>query len=86
MARYTGAELQIVPQRRSKAFPKRREMLYCTKCAVQRRNLCSGPAWPEPEEKSEVRLQLREKQKARRLYGLFRRASSRNTFEKAVSK
>ena len=61
------------------------ERCYSTKCAIERRNYAPGQHGQARKKQSEYGLQLREKQKAKRFYGVPE-TQFRNTFEKAENK
>ncbi|NLP30532.1 MAG: 30S ribosomal protein S4 [Clostridiales bacterium] len=83
MARYTGPSCRLCRREGQKLFLKG-ERCYSTKCGIERRNYAPGQHGQGRRSKStEYGLQLREKQKAKRFYGLLE-AQFRNYFEKAA--
>ncbi len=84
MARYTDANCKLCRREGQKLFLKG-ERCYSTKCAIERRNYAPGQHGQSRKKQSEYGLQLREKQKAKRFYGVPE-TQFRNTFEKAVKK
>lgn len=85
MARYTDANCRLCRREGQKLFLKG-ERCYSTKCAMEKRNFPPGQHGQGRRSKvSEYGLQLREKQKAKRFYGL-QETQFRNLFEKAARK
>ena len=85
MARYTGPSCRLCRREGQKLFLKG-ERCYSTKCAVDRRSYAPGQHGQSRRVKiTEYGLQLREKQKAKRFYGLME-AQFRNYFDKASKK
>ena len=84
MARYTDANCKLCRREGQKLFLKG-ERCYSTKCAIERRNYAPGQHGQARKKQSEYGLQLREKKKAKRLYGVPE-TQFRNTFEKAENK
>ena len=70
MARYTGADCRLCRREGAKLFLKG-DRCYSEKCALERRNYAPGEAGKKRVKESEYRLQLREKQKTKRIYGLL---------------
>ena len=70
MARYTGADCRLCRRETTKLFLKG-DRCYTDKCAVERRPFPPGQAGKKRPRDSEYRGQLREKQKAKRIYGLL---------------
>jgi len=70
MARYTGADCRLCRREGSKLFLKG-DRCYTDKCALERRNFPPGDAGRKRPRDSEYRIQLREKQKTKRIYGLL---------------
>ncbi len=70
MARYTGADCRLCHRETTKLFLKG-DRCYTDKCAVERRPFPPGQAGKKRPRDSEYRVQLREKQKAKRIYGLL---------------
>lgn len=84
MARYTDANCKLCRREGQKLFLKG-ERCYSTKCAIERRNYAPGQHGQARKKQSEYGLQLREKQKAKRFYGVPE-TQFRNLFEKAAKK
>ena len=84
MARYTGANCRLCRREGQKLFLKG-DRCYGGKCALERRNYAPGQHGQMRKKSSEYGLQLREKQKAKRFYGM-QETQFRNLFDKAVSK
>lgn len=84
MARYTDASCRLCRRESQKLFLKG-ERCYSPKCAVEKRNYAPGQHGQSRKKVSEYGLQLREKQKAKRFYGLLE-TQFRNYFEKAAKK
>jgi small subunit ribosomal protein S4 len=85
MARYTGPSCRQCRREGQKLFLKG-ERCYSTKCAVDKRAYAPGQHGQSRRAKiTEYGLQLREKQKAKRFYGLLE-AQFRNYFDKASKK
>lgn len=70
MARYTGAVCRQCRRENQKLFLKG-DRCYTDKCAIERRNYAPGEAGKKRIKESEYRLQLREKQKTKRIYGVL---------------
>lgn len=70
MARYRGSVCKICRRENTKLFLKGERCL-TDKCALERRPFPPGEHGRRPRKQSEYSLQLREKQKARRMYGLL---------------
>lgn len=70
MARYTGADCRLCRREGVKLFLKG-DRCYSDKCGVERRPYAPGQAGKKRPRDSEYRIQLREKQKAKRIYGLL---------------
>lgn len=70
MARYTGADCRLCRREGTKLFLKG-DRCYGDKCAVERRPYPPGQAGKKRPRDSEYRVQLREKQKTKRIYGLL---------------
>ena len=84
MARYIDASCRLCRRERQKLFLKGTKC-YTEKCPVERRAYPPGPHGQSRRQKvSEYGLQLREKQKIRRMYGLLE-TQFRNYFEKSLS-
>ena len=84
MARYTDANCKLRRREGQKLFLKG-ERCYSSKCAIERRNYAPGQHGQARKKQSEYGLQLREKQKAKRFYGVPE-TQFRNLFEKAAKK
>lgn len=84
MARYTGANCRLCRREGQKLFLKG-DRCYGAKCALERKNYAPGQHGQGRKKTSEYGLQLREKQKAKRFYGL-QETQFRNLFEKAASR
>lgn len=76
MARYIGAACKLCRRESQKLFLKGTRC-YSDKCAITRRNSLPGQHGKGRKKTSEYGLQLREKQKTRRFYGILE-----NQFEK----
>lgn len=70
MARYTGASCKLCRREETKLFLKG-DRCYTTKCAMEKRPYAPGQHGQRRKKVSEYGLQLREKQKARRIYGIL---------------
>ncbi len=70
MARYTGADCRLCRREGVKLFLKG-DRCYMDKCAVEKRPYPPGMAGKRRPRDSEYRVQLREKQKTKRIYGLL---------------
>ncbi|MCX7970810.1 MAG: 30S ribosomal protein S4 [Negativicutes bacterium] len=81
MARYTGAECRQCRREGAKLFLKG-DRCYSDKCSFSRRGYAPGQHGQGRKKVSEYGLQLREKQKARRIYGILER-QFRTYFRKA---
>ena len=81
MARYTGSVCRLCRREGTKLFLKG-DRCYTQKCAVDKRAYGPGEHGQGRKKVSEYGLQLREKQKARRLYGILER-QFRNYFAEA---
>ena len=84
MARYTGPVCKLCRREGMKLFLKGERCL-TEKCAIERRSYPPGEHGRGRIKQSEYLLQLREKQKARRYYGLLER-QFRTYYEKAARK
>ena len=84
MARYTDANCRLCRREGQKLFLKG-ERCYSSKCALEKRNYAPGQHGQSRKKTSEYGLQLREKQKAKRFYGL-QETQFRNLFDKADRK
>jgi small subunit ribosomal protein S4 len=81
MARYTGPDCKLCRREGVKLFLKG-ERCMTKKCAIERRPTPPGPHQQRRRKPSEYGLQLREKQKARRIYGVLE-MQFRKTFTEA---
>ena len=70
MARYTEASCRLCRREGQKLFLKG-ERCFTEKCSVQKRAYAPGQHGQQKKKMSEYGLQLREKQKARRFYGIL---------------
>ncbi len=81
MARYSGSVCRLCRREGAKLYLKG-DRCYTGKCAVDKRGYAPGQHGQSRKKISEYGIQLREKQKARRIYGLLEN-QFRNYFEKA---
>lgn len=88
MARYTGSVCRLCRREGLKLYLKG-DRCYTPKCAIDRRAYAPGAHGQGRKKVSEYGLQLREKQKARRIYGIlenqFRRYFERAERQKGVT-
>lgn len=84
MARYTESVCRLCRREGEKLFLKG-ERCYTNKCSVARRAHAPGQHGQQRKKMSEYGVQLREKQKARRFYGVLE-SQFRKYFEMAVNK
>jgi len=70
MARYTDASCRLCRREGEKLFLKSTRC-YTDKCAISRRSYAPGQHGQAKKKQSEYGLQLREKQKAKRFYGIL---------------
>lgn len=70
MARYTGPSCRLCRRERLKLFLKG-ERCYTEKCAVERREYPPGQHGQSRKKYSDYDIQLREKQKVKRIYGIM---------------
>ena len=70
MARYTGPVCRLCRRENTKLYLKG-ERCYTDKCAFERRAFAPGQHGQSKKKMSEYGIQLREKQKARRIYGVL---------------
>ena len=85
MARYTGSVCKLCRREGQKLFLKGAKC-YTEKCPVERRAYPPGqhgPAQARRRRQSEYAVQLREKQKVKRIYGLHER-QFRGAFDRAA--
>lgn len=81
MARYTGPVCRLCRREGAKLYLKG-DRCYSGKCAIDRRGYAPGQHGQGRKKLSEYGIQLREKQKARRIYGILEN-QFRTYFEKA---
>lgn len=81
MARYKQAVCRLCRREGTKLYLKG-DRCYSDKCAIDRRGYAPGQHGQNRKKMSEYGLQLREKQKARRIYGVLEK-QFRNYFAKA---
>lgn len=84
MARYTDASCRLCRRESQKLFLKG-ERCYSVKCAMEKRSYAPGQHGLNRKKISEYGNQLREKQKAKRFYGL-QETQFRNLFDKAAKR
>ena len=82
MARYTGATCRLCRREGQKLFLKG-DRCYTDKCAFVRRSYAPGQHGAAKKKLSNYGVQLREKQKARRIYGVLE-GQFRHYYEKVV--
>jgi len=70
MARYTGPDCRLCRREGEKLFLKG-DRCFSAKCAIERRPYPPGMAGKRRPRDSEYRVQLREKQKTKRMYGML---------------
>ena len=81
MARYTGPSCRLCRRENTELFLKG-DRCYTDKCAIKRRNYPPGQHGQSRSKTSDYGVQLREKQKVRRIYGLLEK-QFRGYFEEA---
>ncbi len=81
MARYTDASCRLCRREGDKLFLKG-QRCYTNKCALARRSFAPGQHGQGRKKMSEYGLQLREKQKTKRFYGILE-GQFHSTFERA---
>lgn len=81
MARYVRSVCRLCRRENIKLFLKG-ERCYTDKCAIERRNYPPGQHGQSRQKYSEYKIQLREKQKVKRMYGLLEK-QFRSTFSLA---
>ncbi len=84
MARYTDASCRLCRREGEKLFLKG-ERCYTNKCSISKRAYAPGQHGQQKKKISEYGLQLREKQKARRFYGILE-SQFRGYFAMAVKR
>ena len=85
MARYTDSVCRLCRRENLKLFLKG-ERCYTDKCAIERRNYPPGQHGQGRPKFSEYSIQLREKQKVKRMYGLMENQFRRTFTEAARTK
>ncbi|MGH7927840.1 MAG: 30S ribosomal protein S4 [Candidatus Binatia bacterium] len=85
MARYKDSVCRLCRRENLKLFLKG-ERCYTDKCAIERRNYPPGQHGQARKKFSEYSIQLREKQKVKRLYGLLENQFHRTFVEAARTK
>jgi small subunit ribosomal protein S4 len=83
LARYTGPSCRLCRRENIELYLKG-ERCYTDKCAIKRRNYAPGQHGQGRSKVSDYGVQLREKQKVRRIYGILEK-QFRTYFEKAES-
>lgn len=83
MARYTGANCKLCRRENIKLFLKG-DRCHKDKCAFEKKNYAPGQHGKVHKKLSDYGVQLREKQKVKRIYGILER-QFRRYFEKASS-
>jgi ribosomal protein S4, bacterial/organelle type len=83
VARYVGPVCRLCRRQGTKLFLKG-ERCFTTKCGLEKRNYAPGQHGQQRKKLSNYGVQLREKQKLRRIYGLNEQ-QFRNYFTKAVA-
>ncbi|HDM76277.1 MAG TPA: 30S ribosomal protein S4 [Deltaproteobacteria bacterium] len=81
MARYTGAVCRLCRRENTKLYLKG-DRCYSDKCSYERRSYAPGQHGQARTKYSDYGIQLREKQKVKRMYGLLER-QFKNYFKKA---
>jgi len=81
LARYTGPSCRLCRRENTELFLKG-DRCYTDKCAIKRRNYAPGQHGQGRTKTSDYGVQLREKQKVKRLYGLLEK-QFRSYFERA---
>ena len=81
MARYTGPSCRLCRRQNMELYLKG-ERCYTDKCAIKRRNYPPGQHGQARTKTSDYGVQLREKQKVRRIYGILEK-QFRSYFEEA---
>jgi len=81
MARYTGPVCRLCRREGEKLFLKG-DRCYSDKCAIEKRPYPPGQAGKKRPRESEYRVQLREKQKTKRMYGMLEK-QFRSYYEEA---
>ena len=81
MARYIGGKCRLCRREGEKLFLKG-DRCYTDKCAYERRPYAPGASGPSRKKMSDYAVQLREKQKVRRMYGVLEK-QFRSYFQRA---
>jgi small subunit ribosomal protein S4 len=81
LARYSGSVCRLCRVEGTKLYLKS-DRCYTDKCALERRNYAPGQHGQRRSKRSDYGLQLREKQKVKRIYGVLER-QFRSYFKKA---
>ncbi len=81
MARYSGSVCRLCRVEGTKLYLKG-DRCYTDKCAIERRNYAPGQHGQRRSKRSDYGLQLREKQKVKRIYGVLE-SQFRGYFKKA---
>lgn len=84
MGRYRGSVCRLCRREGMKLFLKG-ERCYGTKCAIERRSYAPGQHGQRQRKVSDYGMRLREKQKAKRIYGIMEQ-QFRNMFHQAARK
>ncbi len=84
MSRYTDANCKLC-RREGQKLCLKGERCYSAKCALEKRNYAPGQHGQARKKQSDYGNQLREKQKAKRFYGV-QETQFRNMFDKAAKK
>jgi len=85
LARYTGMNCRICRKRTMKLYLKG-DRCYSDKCAVERRNFPPGQHGQSRGKFSDYGLQLREKQRIKRMYGLLEKQFKTTSRKQIVRK
>jgi small subunit ribosomal protein S4 len=81
MARYIGPSCRLCRREGQKLYLKG-ERCYSNKCAIDKRGYAPGTTWSNEEKTFKLWITIKEKQKAKRFYGLLE-SQFRSYFEKA---
>jgi len=82
MARYVGPVCRLCRREGMKLFLKG-ERCYTDKCAIEKRNVVPGQHGRARTKETEYLIRFREKQKAKRIYGVLEK-QFRNTYDQAT--
>lgn len=85
MARYCGAVCRLCRREGEKLFLKG-ERCYSSKCSVEKREGAPGVHGKRRQSYSDFKIQLRAKQRAKRIYGMLEKAFKKNFGKAAKSK